>query len=271
MELHDFADAIGFEIIALGKGKNNPMRLDANPDTVKAEAKAKGTSPRMLASFQDGTKTMVEMNCVANATNFIPDQTGMHGPSATLEQLSRTFNLREAGGILSRKGIVDYVKGVAPGVFAVVTSDQEEVRREMQYLKMGEGPHFTLYRPFHLTSLETPLSAARAVLLGEPTIAPIGKPVAETVAVAKKDLKPGEYLDGIGGFTIYGLLQSLEEAQKTNALPIGLVDHKTKLKREVKQGELLSYDDVELNIDSFIVHLRHLQNELFAAKGEDVR
>lgn len=271
MELYDFADAIGFEIIALGKGKNNPMRLDANPETAKAEAESKGASPQMLASFQDGTKTMVEMNCVANATHFIPDKAGMHGPSATLEQLSRTFNLREAGGILSRKGVVDYVKGVAPGVFAIVTSEQDEVRREMQYLKMGDGPHFTLYRPFHLTSLETPLSAARAVLLGEPTIAPIGQPVAETVAVAKKNLKAGEHLDGIGGFTFYGLLQTVEEAKKTNALPIGLIDHKTKLKRDVKQGEVLTYDDVELNNDSFIVHLRHLQNELFTAEGDDVR
>lgn len=271
MELYDFADAIGFDVIALGKGKNNPMRLDANPDSAKEEAEAKGASPKMLASFQDGTKTMVEMNCVANATGFTPDKTGMHGPSATLEELSRMFTLQEDGGILSQKGVVDYVKGVAPGVFAVVTSEQEEVRREMQYLKMGDGPHFTLYRPYHLTSLETPLSAARAVLLGEPTIAPLGAPVAETVAVAKKDLQAGDCMDGIGGFTFYGLLHTLEEAKKANALPIGLIDRKTKLKRDVKKGEVLTFDDVELNDDSFIVHLRHLQNHLFDTKGDEMR
>lgn len=270
MELHDFAAAIGFEIIALGKGKNNPMRLDANPDTVKEEAKAKGANPKMLASFQDGTKTMVEMNCVANATGFVPDRAGMHGPSATLEELSRVFTLKEDGGILSRRGVVDYVKGVAPGVFAVVTSEQEEVRREMQYLKMGDGPHFTLYRPFHLTSLETPLSAARAVMLGEPTIAPLGAPVAETVAVAKKELAAGQYLDGIGGYTFYGQLQTLEDAKKANALPVGLIDSRTKLKRDVRQGDVLTYDDVLLNDGSFIVHLRRLQDQVFDVKGDDV-
>lgn len=271
MELYDFADAIGFDIIALGKGKNNPMHLDANPDNVRDEAERKGASPKMLASFQDGTKTMVEMNCVANATGFTPDKKGMHGPAASLEELSQIFTLRGDGGILRRKGIVDYVKGVAPGVFAVVTSAQKEVRHVMQYLQMGDGPHFTLYRPYHLTSLETPLSVARAVLLGEPTIAPAGTPVAETVAVAKKDLSAGDYLDGIGGFTFYGLLETIDEAQKTNALPIGLIDERTKLKRDVKQGDVLTYDDVVLNDRSFIVTLRQLQNQIFTAKGAELR
>ena len=118
------------------------------------------------------------------------------------------------------------------------------MRREMQYLKMGDVPHFTLYRPFHLTSLETPLSAARAVMLGEPTIAPLGAPVAETVAVAKKDLASGQYLDGIGGYTFYGQLQTLEDAKKANALPVGLIDSRTKLKRDVRKGDVLTYDDV---------------------------
>lgn len=259
MELYDFADAIGFEIVALGKGKNNPLNFEANPSSAEAEAKTKGASPKMLASFQDGTKTMVEMNAVANATGFLPDVAGMHGPSGTVQELPSLFQLKEEGGILNNKGIVDYVNGVAPGVFAIITSDKAEVNHEMNYLKMGEGPNYILYRPYHLTSLETPLSVARAYFHKEATIAPWKGLQAETVAVAKKDLEPGDRLDGIGGYTVYGKLYSYSEASSANALPIGLVDPNVVVTRPVKKGEVITFDDIEQEKESMIWKLRSLQ------------
>ena len=132
----------------------------------------------------------------------------------------------------------------------------------MAYLSMGEGPNYVFYRPYHLTSIETPLSAARAYIYHEPTIAPKGAPVAETVAVAKKDLKAGEYLDGIGGYTVYGVIDTYANAKKDRALPLGLVNSKVKLKADVKKGETLTYDMVELDEDSLILHLRRLQEKV---------
>ena len=133
MELYDFADAIGFEVVALGKGKNNPLNVEANPDTAAAEAKEKGSSPKMLASFQDGTKTMVEMNAVANATGFVPEKPGMNGFEAGVADLPELFQLREQGGKVAKQHIVEYINGIAPGVFAIVASDMEEVNAEMKY------------------------------------------------------------------------------------------------------------------------------------------
>ncbi|GLC87142.1 NAD(P)H-dependent oxidoreductase [Lysinibacillus piscis] len=263
MELYDFADALGFEIVALGKGKNNALNYEANPDTAATEAKEKGSNPKMLASFQDGTKTMVEMNAVANATGFLPDKPGMHGPSGTVKELPDIFRLQEEGGILSNKKIVDYVNGVAPGVFAIISSDKEEVNHEMNYLKMGPGPNYILFRPYHLTSLETPISVARAYLQQEATIAPWYGLQAETVATAKKDLQPGDRLDGIGGFTVYGTLYNQAEAKAANALPIGLVDPNVIVKRAVKKGEILTYDDIEQQNESTIWKLRSLQEKSF--------
>lgn len=259
MELYDFADAIGFEIIALGKGKNNPLDHAANPASAEAVAKAKGASPKMIASFQDGTKTMVEMNAVANATGFLPDVAGMHGPIGTVKDLPTLFQLKEDGGILNKKGIVDYVNGVAPGVFAIISTDKPEVHHEMNYLMMGDGPNYILYRPYHLTSLETPLSVARAYFHKEATIAPWAGLQAETVAVAKVDLEPGSRLDGIGGFTVYGKLLSQSESSSANALPIGLVDSNIIVTRPVKKGEIITFDDIEQEKESMIWKLRSLQ------------
>ncbi|MED4779831.1 NAD(P)-dependent oxidoreductase [Brevibacillus choshinensis] len=256
MELHDFADALGFEIVALGKGKNNALNVHANPDTARAEAAQKGASPKMLASFQDGTKTMVEMTAVANATGFVPDIPGMHGRKAQLAELPGLFSLTEKGGMLNRTQIVDYVDGVAPGVFAIISSSMQEVHDTMKYLKMGQGPHYVLYRPYHLTSLETPLSIARAYLQQEATIAPYYGMVAETVSVAKKQLKAGEAMDGIGGFSAYGKIVSATEKRKFNALPIGLIGPHIRLIKDVEQGAIITLEDVEFTEQTTIVRLR---------------
>ncbi|RDW20690.1 NAD(P)H-dependent oxidoreductase [Oceanobacillus chungangensis] len=260
MELYDFADAMGFEIVALGKGKNNPLNLEANPTTAEEEAKSKGSSPKMLASFQDGTKTMVEMNAVANATGFLPDVPGMHGFKGTVSELPGIFLEKERGGVLNGRKVVDFVNGVAPGVFAIIASDKEEVNAEMKYLKMGDGPNYILYRPYHLTSLETPLSIAKAYFDHEATIAPYYGLQAETVTVAKKDLNEGDHLDTIGGYTVYGKLLKADEAKESRALPIGLVDSNVKLTRSIKKGEIITYDDIIQTKESTIWKLRSMQD-----------
>ena len=263
MELYRFARAMGLRVLVLGKGKNNHVDRSADPDTAAAEAAEKGMNPRMLASFQDGTKTMVELTAMANATGFLPDIPGARGPEATVEELPGLYRLREEGGILSRYSTVDYVNGVAPGVFAIVTTDHPELRAELKYLSMGEGPNYILYRPYHLCSLEAPISIARAVLRGAATIAPLeGAPFAETAAVAKRDLRAGEYLDGIGGYTVYGTVLSREDAAQQGALPMGLVNCRTRLKRDAAKGQLITCDMVELWEGSLALRLRKEQDGL---------
>jgi predicted homoserine dehydrogenase-like protein len=263
MELFDFATALGYDVRVVGKGKNNKLDFNANPDSVLEEATRRGVNPKMLACFKDGTKTMVEMTAMSNATGFLADVRGAHGPSGTVDELPGIFQLKEEGGILNGYGKIDYVNGVAPGVFVIVSSPLKEVHREMHYLSMGDGPNYVLYRPYHLCSLETPLTVARAVLDHEPTIVPLGAPVSECVTVAKIDLKAGQMLDGIGGYTVYGTIESTEVAKQEKAVPLGVINRKTKLIRDVKKGELVTYDDIELDTSSFIVQLRQLQDQMF--------
>lgn len=262
MELYDFAVASGFEVLAIGKGKNNPMDYDATPDSVEEQAIKSKLKPLRLASFIDGTNTMVEMAAMANATGFIPDIPGGHGPTTTVEGLPKVYSLKEEGGILNKYKIVDYAHGVAPGVFAIVTTSSEQVHHEMRFLKMGDGPNYVLYRPYHLTSLETPISIARAYLYNEATIVPmLDRPVAEVVAVAKKDLKKGERFDGIGEYTVLGRIYTYEEAKDKNLVPIGLINNKAVAKVDIKKGQLISYDMVELDESTEIYKLRQIQEK----------
>lgn len=262
-EIYDFADAMGMDIVAFGKGKNNPVVLGCNPDTVYEQAIASGVSPKMLTAFKDGTKTMVEMTAMSNATGFLPDVRGGHAPSASVNDLPQLFQLKENGGILNNTKIIDYVNGVAPGVFVIITTDLPQIHHEMQYLKMGPGPNYVLFRPYHLTSLETPLTAARAVIYNESSIVPLpGRPSAETITMAKKDLLAGDMLDGIGGYTVYGSFESYENAKIEKAVPLGLITKKTKLLKPKKAGELITYDDIELDKSTLIYKLRELQETL---------
>lgn len=263
MELFDFADAMGFDVRVIGKGKNNKLDYNCNPDTVREEAEIKGASPHMITSFKEGTKTMVEMALMCNATGYVPDCRGGHGIEATVKEVPQKYSLKSEGGVLDNYGVVDFVNGIAPGVFVVVTHKLEEVRSEMEYLSMGPGPNYILYRPYHLCSLETPLSAAMAVIENKATIAPKAGLVAEVITIAKKDLKAGEYMDGYGAYTCYGLIERYETAKEINAVPIGLIDRKTKVLRDIKKGEVITYDMVEIDRTTTLYHLRQLQEKLF--------
>ena len=144
MELYNFAIDLSFDVISIGKGKNNIFNQFAVPSDLKIEARQKRMNPKMLTSFVDGTKTMVEMTALANAIDFTVDKDGMHGPESTYDQLSNIFIPREDGGILSSKGVVDFAFGIAPGVFTIIYSEDDYVNYEMEYLKMGRGPYWTL-------------------------------------------------------------------------------------------------------------------------------
>jgi len=257
LELCDFARSLGFEVVVAGKGKNNPLDPYATPDSLADEAERKQMNPKMLASFVDGTKTMVEMAAVANATGFRPDVAGMHGPAETdPNKLPALFSLKEEGGILGSYDVVEYVRGVAPGVFVIVRSRPGPVRDTLAYLGQGKGPNHVFYRPYHLTSLETPISVARATIYGEPTIAPRRVPATEVVAVAKRDIGAGEKLGGLGSADYHGHLYAAPEA--TGMLPIGLVPG-ARTTRPVAKGEVVARSAVELAAGSFIVALHRLQ------------
>jgi predicted homoserine dehydrogenase-like protein len=265
LELYDFADALGFEVRVIGKGKNTVIDYDCTPETVAEEAKRKGASAKMICSFKDGTKTMVEMTAMANATGFLPDVMGAHGASAQVKELPDILSLvsEGRGGILSSYRTVEYINGVAPGVFIIIASKLPCINHELAYLSMGSGPNYVLYRPYHLTSLETPLTVAKACIDHVPSIVPRAGLVAETGTLAKRDLKAGEKLDGIGGFTIRGTFISAKDAKAKNVLPMGLVDKNTEMVRNVKKGELITYTDVKLDENALMVQLRKLQDALF--------
>lgn len=259
MELYRFAKTLGFKVVCIGKGKNNPVNFFATPDDVREEALRKGMNPKMLCAFVDGTKTMVEMAEVSNATGALPDVLGMHGLKVDVPELSKKYIPKKDGGVFEHDFVVDYSTGkVAPGVFVVFTTDSPHLRQDLKFYSMGDGPYYTLYRPYHLCSFETPISVARACLLGEPTINS-SKFNSEVIAVAKRDLEPGEIIDGIGGFRIFGKIYPFEEAHKLDALPIGLAAG-AKLIRRISQGDILTYQDVELDRGSFVVKLREMQD-----------
>jgi predicted homoserine dehydrogenase-like protein len=266
MELIEFVSALGHSIVCAGKGKNNPLNHDATPDMYEEEARRRNMNPRMLVEFVDGSKTMVEMTAIANATGLIPDIAGMHGPSATKEQLNKILVPKADGGVLSRKGVVDFSvgKGVAPGVFVVAEMGHARIRERMEDLKMGEGPYFTFHRPYHLTSLEVPLSCARAVLYGKADMVPLPVPVADVCALAKRDLKPGEKFDAIGEYMYRSFNMTRVEAKAKIAVPCGLIEG-GKVIAPIRKGELITYANAAPDPAAKIVELRKRQDAMLDA------
>lgn len=268
MELINFVRSLGYPVVAAGKGKNNPFRIDAVPADYEAEARERNMNPRMLVEFVDGSKTMVEMVAIANATGLVPDVPGMHGPSAPRDQLQAYFCPKDEGGILNRKGVVDFsvAKGVAPGVFVVAEMRHPRVRERMNDLHLGPGPYYSFFRPYHLTSLEVPLSAAAAVLGPESHMRPLSVPVAEVGCLAKRDLEPGETLDAIGEYAYRGWALTRADAQASRALPIGLAQG-AKVTARIAKGELLTYDAVDPDPSLKIVQVRRAQDAMLAASA----
>lgn len=255
---------IGMNIIVAGKGKNNPLVRHANPDTLKNDAVKKKLNPRVLTSFVDGTKTMIEMAILSNATGLLPDIRGMHGPIVSnVKELVKIFKRKEDGGVLEKEGVVEYVIGIAPGVFIAVDTEDEEVSENLKYLSVGEEKPYVFYRPYHLPGTETILSAYHVAAYKEPIIAPTGV-YSEVIAYAKKEMSRGDMIDGIGGFTVYGLIEESKKVKEEGLLPIGLSEG-CKLKRGIEKDQPIAMDDVEIP-DSFTYQLWGLQEKVFPVK-----
>ncbi|HEV2504961.1 MAG TPA: NAD(P)H-dependent oxidoreductase [Mesorhizobium sp.] len=263
MELIEFVSALGCTVVAAGKGKNNPLNHDAVPDDYRAEAERRNMNPRMLVEFVDGSKTMVEMCAIANATGLVPDRPGMHGPAANRDELAKVLIPRADGGVLSKKGVVDYTigKGVAPGVFVIVEATHPRIIERLDDLHVGKGPYYGLFRPYHLTSLEVPLTAARIMLYGKPDMVPLPRPVAEVCAVAKRDLAAGETFDAIGETCYRSWTMTVAEARAERAVPVGLLEG-GKVLKPVKKGELLTAGNAAPDSSTRLYALRRQQDEM---------
>ncbi len=269
LKLVEYVRDIGMEVTCAGKGKNNPLDRSATSAALTDEANSKGMNPRMLCSFVDGTKTMIEMTALSNATGLPLSRRTMHGSASTVPTLKDTFVPVDDGGILETSGVIDYATGpVAPGVFVVAKATDPVVAEELKYLKLGDGPYFTFYRPYHLASIEAVLSIGEVIIDRQASLAPIAWK-SDVSAMAKKDLKVGDKIDGIGGDHVYGDAVPAETARQGRELPIGLASAAT-LVRDVAQGDAVTYDDVSLDETKTIVILRKLQDALLASGQLDV-
>ncbi|HHB83022.1 MAG TPA: homoserine dehydrogenase [Devosia sp.] len=263
MELIEFASALGYTIVSAGKGKNNPLKHDAVPDDFIEEATRRNMNPRMLVEFIDGSKTAVEMAAIANATGLVPDVPGMHGPKASREELPSVLIPKQDGGVLNNIGVVDYTigKGVAPGVFIIVKAEHPRIIERMDDLHVGSGPYYGFFRPYHLTSLEVPLTAARIMMYGKADMVPLPNPVAEVCALAKRDIAAGETLDAIGETCYRSYTLKATDARAKKCLPVGLLEEGKAL-RPIRKGELITALNAVPDTSTLLYKMRSKQDEM---------
>ncbi|MDJ0687957.1 MAG: Gfo/Idh/MocA family oxidoreductase [Xenococcaceae cyanobacterium MO_188.B32] len=263
MNLYRFVKSIGLTPLLCGniKGLQDPYR---NPTTQEGFARRWGQKPHMVTSFADGTKISFEQAIVANATGMKVAQRGMLGYEfkGHVDEMTGMYDverLKELGGI------VDYVVGAkpSPGVFVFATHDDPKQQHYLNLYKLGEGPLYSFYTPYHLCHFEVPLSVARVVLLQDAVMSPLGKPQVDVVATAKIDLKKGDLLDGIGYYMTYGQCENSEVVQAENLLPMGLAEG-CRLKRDIAKDSVLTYKDVELPSGRLCDRLRAEQNTYFS-------
>lgn len=282
MNIVEWARALGFEIVAAGRGT---VLLDddraGTPDTVperfgfdEETLQRRSINLKMFNTFRDGTKSQVEMVALANMAGLVPDVRGMHEPSVNLADIPERFSLREEGGLLSQSGVIELANSVADdgktplpnplnmGVFAVIRTEHPFIQEDLKMYHLypgGNGNNYLLYRPYHLVAVEAPISIAQAVLLNQATGSPLPTPMAEVITVAKRPLEEGETLDGGGGYTVNGLAEKASIARDERLLPLGLA-YGARLKTDVEQGAAITYDMVSLQDDTFVYRLRQLQD-----------
>jgi predicted homoserine dehydrogenase-like protein len=282
MNIIDWARALGFEIVAAGRGTTYyDDDFSGTPDSVpqrfgfdQATLERRTINLKMYNSFRDGTKAQVEMTALANMAGLVPDVRGMHEPSVNIRDIARVFSRQDEGGILSRHGVVELANSVAQdgrtllddplrmGVFTVIRTDHPFTREDLATYDLHPGAdnqNFLLYRPYHLVAVEAPITIAQAVLHGQPTGTPLPTPTAEVITVAKRDLKAGEILDGGGGYTVNGLCEKAEIARQQDLLPLGLSSG-AQLKTNAAKGTAITYAMVDLKEDSFVLKLRRIQD-----------
>jgi predicted homoserine dehydrogenase-like protein len=263
MNLLRFVRTIGYHPVLAGniKGLQDHYRT---PATQKAFADRNKQKPKMVTSFADGTKISMEMAVVANATGFRTGTRGMFGPSC--KHVTEAIELFPKELMLNG-GLVDYVLGAepGPGVFVIGYNDDPIKQQYANYFKMGDGPFYVFYVPYHLPHLEVPITVARAVLFRDAAVAPLGAPVCDVVGAAKRGLKEGQILDGIGGFDCYGVLENSNIVRNDNLLPMGLAEG-CRLTRDISQDEIITYSDIELPAGRLCDQLRKEQNMRFSPR-----
>ncbi|UFP96565.1 NAD(P)H-dependent oxidoreductase [Gloeobacter morelensis] len=262
MNLWRFVRSMGLTPLVCGnvKGLHDPYR---NPTTQEAFARRWGQKPHMVTSFADGTKISFEQAIVANATGMGVAKRGMLGYEhrGHVDELTRVYDIAQ---LKAWGGIVDYVVGASPGpgVFVLAGCDDPTQRHYLNLYKLGEGPLYSFYTPYHLCHFEVPFSVARAVLFADAVLAPLGAPVVEVVTTAKRSLQAGETLDGIGHYMSYGQCENAEAAAAGRLLPMGLAEG-CRLRRDIAQDQLLRYDDVVLPAGRLCDRLRAEQDACF--------
>jgi predicted homoserine dehydrogenase-like protein len=263
LNLVRFVKGIGLTPLVCGniKGLQDEYRT---PTTQKAFAEKWGQDPYMVTSFADGTKISFEQAIVANATGMTVEKRGMRGADhkGHVDELTTAYDvdaLRAAGGV------VDYVVGSQPGPggYVLATHDDPKQRHYLNLYKLGEGPLYSFYTPYHLCHFEVPMTVARAVLFGDATMAPLGAPTVEVVTVAKRDLPAGTTIDGLGGYDSYGVAERADVTVTENLLPMGVAEGCVTT-RDIAKDEVLTYADVELPPGRLVDELRIEQAKMFA-------
>lgn len=257
MNLVRYVRGIGLTPLVCGniKGLLDPYRT---PTTQEGFAKQWNQDPWMVTSFADGMKICVEQAVTANATGMTVHQRGMLGRDhdGHVDELTDRYDVDE---LRAMGGAVDYVVGArpGPGVYVLAVNDDPRRTRDLELYKMGTGPLYSFYTPFHLCYFEVPTTIARAALLGDATIRPVGHSV-DVIAPAKQELKAGTVLDGLGGYHYYGSIERADVARDERLLPAGLVEG-CRLVRDVPRDAVLTYDDVELPEGRLVDRLRSEQ------------
>lgn len=284
MNIIEWAWSLGLEVVAAGRGTilfaddpqgtpdNTAARFGFDEETLQR----RNISLKMYNSFRDGTKAQVEATAIANMAGLVPDVRGMHEPSCNLADIPQKFSLVEEGGLLSQRGVIELANSVAEdgktrlanplgmGVFVVARSEHPFTVEDLDTYGLhpgGDGKNFLLYRPYHLVAVEAPITIAKVALYGLPTGAPRSVPTADVIAVAKRDLKAGETLDGGGGYTVLGQSEKATVARQEGLLPLGLSGGAV-LKQDVRQGDAIGYAMVDLP-DSLALQLRRDQDAMY--------
>jgi predicted homoserine dehydrogenase-like protein len=247
MNLYRWVKGLGVKPVLCGniKGLHDPYR---NPTTQEGFAKKWGMKAPMVTSFADGTKISFENAIVANATGMRVAKRGMYGPTVeTGTPIQEAVNWYPLEELLNGPGIVDYCVGAMPnpGIFVLGTTEDQVEKHYLSLYKMGPGPLYCFYWPYHLCHFEVPFTVARAVIFGDAAIAPIDRPRVDVITAAKRDLSAGEVIDGLGHYMTYGLCENSDLVHSDRLLPIGLAEGCT-LRRDIKKDEILTYDDVDV-------------------------
>jgi predicted homoserine dehydrogenase-like protein len=244
------------------KGLHDPYR---NPTTQEGFAKKWGQKAHMVASFADGTKISFEQAIVANATGMRVARRGMLGPTVPTPGMSLQEGIKlYPPELLKAPGIVDYIVGAepGPGVYVIGTHDDPRQQHYLNLYKLGEGPFYLFYTPYHLCHLEVPNSLARAAIFHDAVLTPLGAPCVDVVATAKINLKAGQIIDGMGWYMTYGQAENADVTFREKLLPMGLAEGCV-LTKDVSKDRVLTYDDVRLPEGRLSDRLRREQNELF--------